>query len=90
MKGFNRKYHGLSSKCSFLLCDDRKPRNGTDLLHRRLRMYLRKKFFIVRVIKNSDTLPREVVDAAPFQCSGGIWTMPSVTSFIFWLALKLG
>lgn len=54
---------GGADLCS-IITDDRIQGNGTKLHHRRFRLDIRKKLFTVRVVKNWNSLPRDVIDAS--------------------------
>lgn len=52
------------------------------------RLGIRKHFFTLRVLKHWNRLPREVAHHPCLPALRDIWTMPSLTCFNFWLALK--
>lgn len=71
LKGSSKKEGGrLFSK----VCCDWTRGNGFKLKERKFRLYIRKKFFMIRVGKHWHKLPREVVDAHPWRQSRSGWT----------------
>jgi len=66
----------LSPNLFFLVSRDRTRGNGSKLCQGSK-----------RVVKHCNRLPREVGDG-PCQCLRDIWTMPLITCFNFWSAMK--
>jgi len=59
----NRAYKGDGDKLLSRTCCDRTRGNGFNLKEGKFRLDIRKKFFMMRVVKHWHRLSREVVDA---------------------------
>ena len=69
----NEGYKKVEDRLFSRVCCDGTRRNGFKVKEERFRLYMGKKFFTIKVVRNWNRLPRNVVDA------------PSLETFEIWL-----